>query len=113
MTGGPYSLGIAYPKSAFAHDAGDVEVGGLHGASRYMMCAYCKSWLWTEPEGMDVINVRTPMLAAPPNEPPIVEIATDEGFGWARIGARFSFSGFPDVTEFGPVLAAYSRVEAN
>ena len=109
LSGGPYSLSVAYPRAAFEHLCGDIEPAGLHGPSRYAACAFCKSWLWTEPEGMDIVNIRTPMLINPSTEPPIMETATDEGFDWAVIGARFSFPGWPEPTAYQPILNAYAE----
>lgn len=108
LTGGPYSLSILFPRDAYVQTAGELDVGGLHGASRYMMCTYCKSWIYTEPEGMPLINIRTPLLDHPPAEPPFVEVATSEGFEWAQTRATHAFAHQPDPEAFPRILEEYA-----
>lgn len=109
LTGSAYSLSMLYPRSAFSFDSGETVVGGLHGQSRYLMCAKCKSWLTTEPAGLpDFINVRTPLLDEPPAEPPFIEVATNEGFAWAKTNAPHSYPADPAEEDFPQLLTEFA-----
>jgi hypothetical protein len=104
MTASAFALTDTYPANAFRITEGEVVVGGLHGATRHQFCDYCKSWLYTEPEGMsDLVNVRSTMFDAPDKEPPFVEIFVREGLPWACTGAAHSYDMLP-VTDEWPKL---------
>jgi hypothetical protein len=104
MTASAFSLSEGYPSSAFRLTQGEVVVGGLHGPSRHYHCDYCKSWLYTEPEGVpDYVNVRTTMFDEPRREQPFVETYRSEALPWARTGAARSYQKFPAMEEW-PVL---------
>ena len=104
MTASAFALTDTYPASAFRVTDGEVVVGGLHGATRHQFCDNCKSWLYTQPEGMnDLVNVRSTMFDAPDKEPPFVEIFVREALPWARTGAAHSYDTIPASDEW-PVL---------
>jgi hypothetical protein len=104
MTGSAFALTDTYPADAFRITEGDVVIGGLHGATRHLFCDYCKSWLYTEPEGMnDLVNVRSTMFDEPAKEPPFVEIFVREGLPWARTGAGHSYDALPAMEQW-PIL---------
>ena len=108
MTASAYSLSILVPDAGFAVVQGEVVIGGLHGASRHHHCAYCKSWLFTRPDGMDgFVNVRASMLDDPHWFVPFVETSTGEGYPWARTGAVHSFADIPDDAVFEPIVAEF------
>lgn len=105
LTGSAYSVTGVYAKSAFAVTVGETVIGALHGEVRHHYCDRCKSWLFTQPPGAEVVNVRTTMLDDPPAAPPFVEIYTSQAFAWALIGAPHSYEEFPSPEAF-PQLAA-------
>ncbi len=113
MTASAYSLSVAVPATGFAVTQGEPEVGGLHGTSKHFHCGYCKSWLFTRPEGMDeMVNVRASMLELPQLRAWLVvwaETYTSEGFAWAKTGAKHSFPKFPEVGAFGPILEEFAK----
>ena len=76
------------PTDAFRIVGGETVIGGMHGRTRHHHCDYCKSWLYTEPEGVEsFVNVRSTMFDDPRSEPPFVEVYVGEGLSWAKIGA--------------------------
>ena len=104
MTGSAYALADTYPTAAFRVTEGDVVVGGLHGPTRHNFCDHCKSWVYTEPEGMnDIVNVRSTLFDEPDRRPPFIEIFKGEGLPWARTGAEHSYGTLP-ATEAWPKL---------
>src|SRR5690606_29720472 len=63
MTGSAFSLSAAIPSDGFRVTAGEPIIGGLHGASQHYFCAYCMSWLFTRPQGVDFfVNIRPTLL---------------------------------------------------
>jgi hypothetical protein len=63
MTASAFSLSALYPSNRFKITSGEPVIGGLRGATRHYFCAYCMSWLFTRPEGMDeFVNVRVTMM---------------------------------------------------
>ena len=110
MTASAYSLSIAVPVEGFAVTAGEPVIGGLHGPDRHHHCPFCKSWLFTRPEGLDfMVNVRASMLEDPSWFQPYVETSRAEGFPWAETGAVHSFPGNPDAEAFGPLVAEFAQ----
>ena len=104
MTASAFSLSEGYPADAFRVTGGEPVIGGIHGPTRHYHCDHCKSWLYTEPEGVaDFINVRSTMFDEPQAEKPFVEVYVGEGLPWARIGADKSYDALP-VMEEGPQL---------
>ena len=109
MTASAFSLSVLVPAAGFEVVAGAPVIGGLHGASRHYHCDYCKSWLFTRPEGMDeLVNVRATMLDDHAWFAPFVETCRDEGLPWATTGAPHSFVGIPDPSVFGPIVAEFA-----
>src|SRR5690349_2412008 len=96
MTAGPYSVSVAVPSDGFEVVAGEPVIGGLHGPSRHYHCPQCMSWLFTRPEGMDMmVNLRATMLDDHAWFQPYVETCRSEGFPWASTGAVHSFADIP------------------
>src|SRR5215470_19244491 len=59
MTSSAFSLSAAIPSDGFSVTQGEPVIGGLHGPTRHFFCAYCMSWLFTRPEGLDwFVNIR-------------------------------------------------------
>ncbi len=110
MTASAYSLSVAVPAPAFEVVRGEVVLGGLQGASKHSFCAFCKSWLFTRPEGLDeLVNVRASALDVRGWYAPFVETATAEGFAWAKTGAKHSFPGFPEMGAWAPMIAEFAE----
>jgi len=104
MTASAFSLSEGYSTDAFRLVSGETVIGGMHGPSRHHHCDYCKSWLYTEPEGVEAfVNVRTTMFDEPRSEPPFVEIYLGEALPWAVIGAPKRYDALPDMEEW-PLL---------
>jgi hypothetical protein len=53
MSASAYSLSLAIPVEGFVVTQGEPVVGGLQGATRHFFCPFCKSWMFTRPEGLD------------------------------------------------------------
>jgi hypothetical protein len=110
MTASAYSLTFAVPASGFEVVEGEPVIGALHGPHRHFYCEYCKSWLFTRPEGLDqMVNVRASTLDERAWFVPYVEICVAEGFPWAKTGATHSFPNVPEMAEFGPLVAEFAE----
>jgi hypothetical protein len=110
MTAGPYSLSVAVPSQGFEVVAGEPVIGGLHGPSKHYHCPHCKSWLFTRPEGMDMmVNLRATMLDDHAWFQPYVETCRSEGFAWASTGAVHSFANIPPDDAWGPLVAEFAE----
>lgn len=110
MSASAYSLSIAIPTAGFAVTRGEPEIGGLHGASKHYHCPYCKSWMFTRPEGMEdqFVNVRPTMIDQHMWFEPFVETCTSEGFAWAKTGAVHSYPNIPGMEVYGPLVAEFA-----
>lgn len=109
MSASAFSLSIAFPAAGVTVSRGEPVIGGLHGGSRHFHCEYCKSWMFTRPEGMDeMINVRATMLDDHTWVSPFVETWVSEGFAWARTGASHRFAKLPDERAWGPLIAEFA-----
>lgn len=110
MTGGAYSLSIAIPKGGFEVVRGETVIGGIHGPARHHHCEHCKSWLFTEPDGMDFfVNLRASMLDDTSWFAPFIETYVAEGFAWAKTGAVHSFDGVPELSAYEPLVAEFAQ----
>ena len=110
MTASAFSLSEGYPSASFKVTQGDVVVGGIHGPTRHYFCDHCKSWLYTEPEGVaDFVNVRSTLFDDPSEERPFVETYTSEALPWARTGAAHSYRGLPAMDEWPTLIGAFAE----
>ncbi|CAN5261054.1 GFA family protein [soil metagenome] len=108
MTASAFSLTVAVPTPGFAVTRGETVPGALHGASRHEHCAWCLSWLFTRPEGMDAfVNVRSTMLDDPEAFPPFIETMTSEKLSWVTTPAKHSFETWPPMEAFDGLIADY------
>ena len=108
MTASAYSLSIAVPADGFAVTRGEPVLGGLQGASRHFFCAFCKSWMFTRPEGLEwLVNLRPSVLDEHGWFVPFVELWTQEGLSWARTTARYSFAALPENERFMAMAEEY------
>ena len=113
MTASAFSLSLLVPSAGFEVVLGEPVIGGLHGASRHFHCEFCKSWLFTRPDGMDeFVNVRATMLDDHGWYVPFVETCTAEALPWATTGATHRFPNIPASEAFGPIVAEFARVGA-
>ena len=89
---------------------GEPVIGGLHGATRHYHCPRCKSWLFTRPEGLDMmVNVRASMLDDHVWFVPYIETCTSEAFPWAKTGAQHSFPNIPPLEVYPPLVAEFAQ----
>ena len=110
MSASAYSLSVAVPASGFEVIAGEPVIGGLHGAdARHHHCDWCKSWLFTRIEGLEIVNVRPTMLDDATWFAPFIESYTSEKLPWATTPARHGFEKFPAVDEYGPLIAEFAQ----
>jgi hypothetical protein len=110
MTASAFSLSLAVPSKGFNLLQGDPEIGALHGPSRHFYCAYCKSWVFTRPEGLDwLVNLRATMLDDHAWFVPYAEFFTDERLPWARTPAVHGFPGMPPAEVFQGLIEGYAR----
>jgi hypothetical protein len=110
MTGSAYSLSVTVPADGFEVTAGEPVLGGLRGpVSHHHHCPACLSWVFTRVEGMDwFVNLRAPALDERLWFEPFVELWTAEGMPWALTGARHSYPGSPDMTEWETLMADFA-----
>ena len=108
MTGGPYSIGAAFPKERFDVVAGQVVIGGVGDPAMHHHCPKCFSWVFTRMDAWPFVNARTSMLDDPNGLDPFVETQTSDRLLFATTGAARSFEGFPDDTEWPELMKAYA-----
>ncbi len=110
MTASAFSLSALHPSNGFKVTLGEPVIGGLHGATRHYFCAYCMSWLFTRPEGMDeFVNVRATMMDDAQSFSPFIETYTDEKLSWAVTTAVHSFKKFPSPEDFPALLSEFAK----
>jgi hypothetical protein len=96
MSSSAFSLSAAIPAEAFVVIDGDPVIGGLHGAAKHYFCAYCMSWMFTRPDGIDFfVNVRPTMLDDASWSTPFIETFTKERLAWAKTPAIHSYETLP------------------
>ena len=109
ITASAFALTETYPAAAFRITEGEVVVGGLRGPTRHNFCDYCKSWVYTEPEGMEeLVNIRSPMFDDPDKQAPFVEIFKGEALPWVRTGATHSYETLPAMDEWPKLVEEYA-----
>ena len=109
MTASAFSLSEGYSTDAFRLTSGEPAVGGIHGPTRHYHCDYCKSWLYTEPDGVDnFVNVRSTLFDEARREAPFVETYRGEGLPWVRTGAAHSYDRLPAMDEWPVLIQQYA-----
>jgi hypothetical protein len=108
MTASAFSLSVLVPGSGFVVTEGEVVLGGRQKEPPHFHCAFCKSWMFTRPPGMDAVNVRAMMLDAHQWFQPWVETARSEALPWAHTGAKHSFPDIPSSEVFPPLVADFA-----
>jgi len=110
MSASAFSLSAAIPSDAFEITKGEPVIGGLHGASRHHFCAYCMSWMFTRPEGMDwFVNLRPTMLQNPEWFAPFIETYTSERLPWARTPAVHSYEKLPAMEDYEGLVKEFAQ----
>lgn len=108
LTSGPFSISLLIPTDGFDVIEGVPVIGGLHSEIRHFFCPHCKNWVFTRPGVMPFVNFRPGMLEDASWVRPFAETMTREKLPYTDTGAEFSFEGFPDPEDFGPILAAFA-----
>jgi hypothetical protein len=110
MTASAFSLSEGYPADRFRLTSGETVIGGIHGPTRHYHCDHCKSWLYTEPDGVEnFVNVRSTMFDQPRSERPFVEMYLNEALPWARTGAAHSYQQLPAMEEWPVLIGAFGE----
>ncbi len=111
MTASAFSLSAAIPSEGF-QASGETVIGGLHGALRHYHCAYCMSWLFTKPVGVEFfVNLRSTMLDGVDWTKPFIETYTSEKLVWASTPAKYSFSKFPPESDYETLMSEYASTQ--
>lgn len=111
MSASAYSLSVAIPTDGFTVTKGDTVIGGLHGdQSQHHHCDWCKSWVFTR-IAFDVgfVNVRPTMLDDAGWYVPFMETYTSEALPWAKTPAKHHYPQFPEMADFGKLLAEFAE----
>ena len=108
MTASAFSLTAIFPRNRFEVTRGSPVLGGLRDATGHHHCPDCKSWLYTAPQGMEIVNVRPTMFDPAAFATPFVETFTAEKLPWATTTALHSFEGFPPEADFPRLMAEYA-----
>lgn len=108
MTGAPYSWSAAFRPRQFEVIQGQPVAGGLKGDIRHQFCADCMSWVYTEPPGDMIVNVRAPMLDDASGLEPFMETCAAEKRAWATLPVVRSFPVFPSLDDWLELTAAYA-----
>lgn len=112
MSASAFSLTLTVPKAGFELTAGETVQGGLRGpVAQHMFCDHCKTWMYTQVEGLDFVNVRPTMLLDASWFVPYVETWTGEKVPWATTPARHSFETQPDWEAYGRLAAEYQGLK--
>lgn len=109
MSASAFSLSILVPASGFAVVTGEPVIGGLHGDSQHFHCDYCKSWMFTRPPALPMVNVRATMLDDHAWYAPFAETSTAEKLPWATTGAVHSFPHIPGNDAWPPLVAEFAQ----
>ena len=110
MSSSAYSLSATIPSSGFFVIQGEPIIGGLHGASKHYFCPYCKSWLFTRPEGLDeLVNLRPTMLENSTWFKPFFENCTSDKLPWVSIPVKYSFDKFPPLDFYEKLVREYAE----
>ncbi len=114
MTASAFSLTLVLPADGFAVVTGAAERGGLQTEHRHMYCGFCKSWLYTQPAGLEqYVMLRPSTLDEHSWVTPFVEVRTRQKLPWAATPARHSYLDEPAPEEYAGLIAEYSAMTAH
>jgi len=100
MTGSAFSLSSAVPGDGFSVIQGTPAIGALHGPTQHYFCPHCMSWVFTRPQNIGFVSVRSTLLDEPPRQPPFMETMTCEKLPWVNTLATHSFEHWPPPDSF-------------
>lgn len=110
MTSSAFSLTLTLPVEGFSVTEGEPVTGGLHGPTRHYFCWYCKTWMFTRPEGLDAfINLRPSVLDEHRWFAPFIEVFTREKLHWAETSAVHSFAAEPEFFEYEALIKEFAE----
>jgi len=110
MTASAFSLSATIPATGFAVTKGEPVIGALHGASKHYFCDYCKSWMFTQPDGLAAfVNVRSPLIEGHADLEPFVETMTDQKMAWATTPAKHSYATYPAPESYPQLMAEFAE----
>lgn len=110
LTASAFSLSLLVPAQGFSVTKGEPALGGLHGPHRQNYCPRCKSWVFTNPHGLDtVVNVRATMLDEHSWVVPFIETGAAERLDWAATPASRSYPQFPPMEDYPTLIEAFGR----
>lgn len=110
MTASAFSLSVAVPAEGFTVTQGEPVLGGLQGASKHLHCPFCKSWMFSRPDGLDwMVNIRATMLDEHGWFVPFAETWTSEALPWAKTPAKYSFPTQPELDAYQPIVEEFAR----
>lgn len=110
MSASAFSLTLAVPASGFAVIFGVPVSGGLKGTTRHFFCPTCKSWVYTQLEGIDdYVNVRSTLLDRHGWFVPFIETWTQHKLPWARTPAQHRFATQPDPAAFKQLAQVFAK----
>jgi hypothetical protein len=108
MTGSAFSLSAAFPTAGFRVTSGEPVLGGIKGPANHNFCPDCLSWMFTRPDGMDIVNVRSSLLEGQAWTEPFIETYASEKIPWARTPARHSYETFPPMEALEDLIAEFA-----
>ncbi len=111
MSSSAFSLSAAIPADGFEVLEGETVIGGLHGEdTAHHFCAWCMTWLFTRPKGLEwMINLRPTMFDNTAGIAPFIETFTSEKLPFAQTGAVHSFDRFPPMETMQELVAEYGK----
>lgn len=110
MTASAFSLSYALHRKALEVSSGELVLGGVQGGTQHNFCAFCKTWLFTYPEGMDwLVNLRASCLDDHADFEPFAEFWTREKLAWVTTPARFRYESLPAAEEWEGLMKAYAE----
>ena len=113
MTASAFSLSEGYSEDDFRITKGETVLGGIHGGTRHHHCDRCKSWIYTQPEGVPgFVNVRSTLFDDPRADKPFVEVYLSEALPWAEIGAEHRYDTLPDADRWPEFINAFAEHQA-
>jgi hypothetical protein len=100
---------MALPSEGFEITSGEPVLGGLRSEHRQYYCPWCKSWVYTRPDGLDwMINLRPSVLDDHQWVVPFIETYTAEKLPWATTPARHRYETVPDASLYESLIAEFA-----
>jgi len=109
MSASAFSLSLAVPSAGLSVKTGEPVIGGLHGNPSHFFCPHCLSWMFTRPDGLDFVNVRSSLLDDPRWVTPFIETYTSEKLSWATTPAVHKYEAFPPREAYGSLIEEFAK----